>query len=147
MKPDLDALFGCKDLRASPVIAVQTVMATRLATLYERAGRDPLPDMAVRLRSLRAAQALRALVGTISQLWPERFLARRPCCMVMSPDEALIGEVAAATLRGDRAGAMDAMRDLLPAIARERLFRDMVELVDAIRAAQATPDSAAARST
>ena len=54
----------------------------------------------------------------------------------MSPDEALLAEVATAAIHGNRARAMGAMRDLLPSLSRERLFRDMVELVDAIRAAR-----------
>src|SRR5690606_787007 len=90
MSRNFAEMFAQRDLRASPVIAVQTVMAMRIATLYVRSGRDPLPDMAVRLRSMRAAQALQALTASLARLWPEPFQARRPCCMAMSPDEAVI---------------------------------------------------------
>lgn len=139
MTPDLDAMFASRDLRANPMIAMHVVMATRLSILFARAGRDPLPGLAVRLRSMRAAQAAMSLVAAIGRVWPENVTMRRPCCTVMSPDEMLIADVAAAAARGDRRAAMDAMRDLLPCLSRDRLFREMVELVDAIRAAQAQP--------
>ena len=142
MTRNLQTMFGCRDLRASPVIAVQTVMAARISIIYARAGRDPLPDMAVRLRSMRAAQALQAMLETVNRIWPEPFLAYRPCCMAMTPDEALIAEVTLAALRGSRAHAREAMRDLLPCLSRDRLFGEMIELVDAIRAVQDDPANA-----
>ncbi len=129
----LDQLFASQDMRSHPLAAMHVVMATRLAFLYSRAGRDPIPDLAVRLRSMRAAQAHASLMATIGEVWPETFMVRRPCCMALGPDEMLLADLASAALRGDRAAATQAMRDMLPAPARERLFRDMVELVDAIR--------------
>ena len=134
MTAKLDQIFAYKDLRAHPLIAMHVVMATRLSLLYVRAGRDPLPDLAVRLRSMRAAQSHQTLMMAIDRIWPESFTIRRPCCMDLSPDEMLLADVAAAAMHGDRGQAMDAMRDLLPGLARERIFRDMIELVDAIRA-------------
>lgn len=141
MTAKLDQMFANKDLRTHPLIAMHVIMATRLSLLYARAGRDPLPDLAVRLRSMRAAQAHQTLMVAIDRLWPESFTIRRPCCMEMSPDEMLLADVAAAAMHGDRWRAMDAMRDLLPGLARERLFREMVELVDAIRSAHVQPAS------
>lgn len=137
MKPPIDRLFAIQDLRDNPLIAMHVVMGTRLCFLYMRAGRDPLPDLAVRLRSMRAAQAQQALVHALANVWPEHFTIRRPCCMTMSPDEMLVADVAAAAMRGERGAAMDAMRDMLTANARSRLFQDMVELVDAIRSVPA----------
>lgn len=139
MTGNLETLFGCRDLRASPVIAVQTIMAARISILYARAGRDSLPDMAVRLRSMRAAQALQTMLETVNRVWPEPFLVHRPCCMAMTPDEALIADIALAALRGSRAHALEAMHDLLPCLSRDRLFSQMIELVDAIRAVQDDP--------
>jgi hypothetical protein len=139
MAANLDGMFALRDLRAHPLVAMHVVMGTRLSFIYTRAGRDPLPDLAVRLRSMRAAQAQQALTVAISRHWPDTFMLRRPCCMALSPDEMVLADVAVAAMRGDRGAAMDAMRDFLPGLARERLFRDMVELVDAIRSAQAEP--------
>jgi predicted lipoprotein len=134
--PTLMTRFGLNDLRACTVPAVHAVMATRLHVLYAQCGHDPLPDLAVRLRSMRAARAVATLNAAIDRVWPESFAVHRPCCMLMSPDEALLAQVATAAAQGKRAAAMDAMRDYLPALSRERLFREMVELVDAIRAAR-----------
>lgn len=139
MSRNFAEMFAQRDLRASPVIAVQTVMAMRIATLYVRSGRDPLPDMAVRLRSIRAAQALQALTASLARLWPEPFQARRPCCMAMSPDEAVIADLAVAALHGNHVAAIHATQDMLSSFSREQLFSSMIELVDAIRAAQPTP--------
>ena len=136
MTARLETMFATRDLRANSLLAMHIVMGTRLCFLYARAGRDPLPDLAVRLRSMRAAQAQQSLVHLIERIWPERFTLRRPCCMAMSPDEMLLADVAAAAAKGDRAAATDAMRDLLPCLSRDRLFGTMIELVDAIRSAQ-----------
>jgi len=141
MTQSLDQLFGFKDLRSSPAMGLHVVMATRLTILFARTGRDPLPDLAVRLRSMRAAQGVEALVQTIDKIWPEPFAVHRPCCMAMTPDEALLSDVVTAATFGDRAIAMEAMRDLLPTMARERLFRDAVELVDAIQAVRTSSES------
>ena len=136
MTRNLDTVFGTRDLRASPILAVQIVMAARISILYARAGKDPLPDMAVRLRSMRAAQALHTLLETVNRVWPEPFLAHRPCCMVMTPDETLVADVAMAAVRGSRDHARTATCDLLSGRSRDMLFNDMIELVDAIRAAR-----------
>jgi hypothetical protein len=141
MTRNLERIFACRDLRTSPMIAMQAVMATRIATLYLRAGRDPLPDMAVRLRSMRAAQALQEMVSSIGDIWPDHFMVQRPCCMAMSPDETILADVATAALQGDRHGAQAAMSDLLPRTARDRLFGQVIELVDAIRAVPVSPAS------
>jgi len=136
MSANLDRTFPLRDLREHSLVAMHVVMGTRLSLLFGRAGRDPLPDLAVRLRSMRAACAQQALTAAIWCHWPDTFALRRPCCMALSPDEMLLADVALAAMGGDRAKAMDAMRDFLPGLARDRLFRDMVELVDAIRSAQ-----------
>ena len=135
----LHTLFALRDLRTSPVVVVQTIIAARIAILYARAGRDYLPDMAVRLRSMRAAQALQAVLETANAVWPEPLLVHRPCCTMMTPDEALVADITLAAMRGSRGHAMEAMRDLLPSLPRDRLFGEMIELVDAIRAVQADP--------
>ncbi|HEY1124043.1 MAG TPA: hypothetical protein VGE65_00295 [Sphingobium sp.] len=139
MSDGLDRTFALRDLREHPLVAMHVVMGTRLSLLFARAGRDPLPDLAVRLRSVRAARAQQALTAAVGHYWPDMFTLRRPCCMILSPDEMVLADVAVAAMRGDRASAMDAMRDFLPGRARDLLFREMVELVDAIRSAQTEP--------
>ena len=139
MPASFEDIFAIRDLRAHPLIAMHVVMGTRLSLLYARAGRDPLPDLAVRLRSIRAAQAQLALTAAVGRYWPDSYPLRRPCCMTLSPDEMVLADVAFAAMCGDRGQAMAAMRDFLPRPACDRLFHDMVELVDAIRSAQTAP--------
>lgn len=137
MRQNLASLFGLRDLRACPLIAAQLILAQRLYMLFERAGRDPLPDLAVRLHSMSAAHAVATLSRTVMQDWPENFLLRRPCCPQMSPDEALLAEITLAAALGDRTAAHEAMRDMLPHKARERLFDAALAAVATISEAQA----------
>jgi hypothetical protein len=137
MAQNLDHLFGMKDLRSCPVIAMHVVMATRLSIVFNRVERDPLPDLAVRLRSMSAAQAIESMVRMINDLWPEPFAIHRPCCMMLTPDEALLTQVVTAAARGNRPKAMEAMVDMLPPVAREQLFQQALEAVGAIEAVRA----------
>jgi hypothetical protein len=136
MTDKLSPLFAPRDLRNCSIAAMHVVMATRLNVLYDRCGRDPLPDLAVRLRSMRAAQAVAALCVTVDHIWPDSFAVHKPCCMKLSPDEAALADVATAAAIGDRDAAVAATREMMPLCAREKLFRNTLELVDAIHAAQ-----------
>jgi len=139
MAQDFSTLFAFRDLRSFPMTAMHMVMAMRLCILFGQAGRDPLPDLAVRLRSMDAARRVERIVRTIQQDWPEGFLVHRPCCMVLSPDEALLGDLAVAATQGDETGAIFLLRDTLPTGAVRHLFLETVAATAAIQAAQLQP--------
>jgi len=139
MTRDLSALFAFRDLRAFPLTAMHLIMATRLCILFGQSGRDPLPDLAVRLRSMDAARRVAVLVRALQQDWPEHFLVHRPCCMALSPDEALFGDLIVAALQGHESGAMSLLRDTLRSDVARLLFHEMVAAAAAIRAAQLQP--------
>lgn len=136
MKRDLSALFACRDLRSYPLSAMHMIMGARLCILFGQAGRDPLPDLAVRLRSMNAARRVAQLVQTIQQVWPEHFLIHRPCAMALSPDETLLGDLAVAAAAGDEETARLIMRDMLPEDISRLLFADALGAASAIQAAQ-----------
>jgi hypothetical protein len=139
MARDLTALFRFKDLRAYPLTAVHLIMATRLCILFGQAGRDPLPDLAVRLRSMEAARRVARMVCSLHQSRPESFLIHRPCCMALSPDEALLGDLAVSATQGDEDIAVQLLRDVLPRRTSQQLFVETVSAAAAIQAAQLQP--------
>ncbi|HWJ68563.1 MAG TPA: hypothetical protein VNS79_00720 [Sphingobium sp.] len=139
MTKDLSALFAFRDLRAFPLTAMHMIMATRLCILYGQAGRDPLPDLAVRLRGMDAARQVERIVRTVQENWPEHFLVHRPCCLALSPDEALLGDLTMVATQGDETGAIQLLRDMLPADTAGLLFRDAVAAVGAIQSARLQP--------
>ena len=139
MPARLDRLFQFQDLRNCTLATMHVVMATRLTTRFMMAGRDPLPDLAVRLRSVAAARRIEALVVLVNALWPEPFLIHQPCCMMLSPDELLLAQVATAAAHGDHAGGLRAVSDFLPNASGERLFRECAATLAAIQATQKLP--------
>lgn len=139
MVRDLKALFAFRDLRAFPLTAMHMIMATRLCILFGQAGRDPLPDLAVRLRSMDAARRVSRIVHIIQQDWPEHFLIHRPCSMALTPDEALLGDLVISADRGDESAAIMLLRDMLPSHGTRHLFRETAAAVAAIQSAQLQP--------
>jgi len=139
MAKDLSALFRFRDLRAYPLTAMHMIMATRLCILFGQSGRDPLPDLAVRLRSMEAAHRVTRLVRALQDVWPDNFLIHRPCCMALSPDEALLGDIAVTATQGDEEVAITLLHDLLPADVARHVFTGAVAAAAAIQAAQHQP--------
>ena len=58
----ISALARPHDVRGLSLTALHLVMAMRLCALFERADRDPVPDLARRYRSVEAACAVHGLV-------------------------------------------------------------------------------------
>ncbi|MBT2186194.1 hypothetical protein [Sphingobium nicotianae] len=139
MAKDLSALFHFKDLRAYPLTAMHMIMATRLCILFGQAGRDPLPDLAVRLRSMEAARRVARLVRSLQAVWPDSFLIHRPCCMALSPDEALLGDIAVTAVQGDEGAAVTLLREVLPVDVARHVFIGAVAAAAAIQAASLQP--------
>lgn len=95
------ALARPQDIRGLSLTALHLVMAMRLCALFERAGRDPVPDLARRYHSVEAACAVHGLVRTVMQTWPEPFMVNRPCCLAMTPDETTLAAMTRAALAAD----------------------------------------------
>lgn len=95
-------------------IAAEFVRALRLVALCDRAGRDPMPELAARLGGVEIAARALLLSKAIAGSWPEAILVARPCCSLLSHDEATVGAMVGAAARGDRSGFEAAISGLIP---------------------------------
>ena len=112
-------------------IAGRFLHALRLIALHERLGRDPVPELAVRLGSVDVAAKALILAHTISASWPENIHVSRFCCRLMSHDEATIGAFVAAASEGDRAGFEAALAGLIRPERMHRLWEGALSLTAA----------------
>lgn len=117
------ALARPQDVRALSLTALHVVMAMRLSAMFERVGRDPVPDLAQRYHSVEAAAAVHALVRRVIRTWPDRFLVNRPCQLVMTPDEATLAAMVRHALSGDSAGFADLLDGFVRADRHDGLYQ------------------------
>jgi hypothetical protein len=83
-------------------VAGRFIHALRLIAVYERAGHDPVPELAARLGSVEVAAKALILAQAIAATWPENITVSRFCCRLLSHDEATIGGFVDAAAAGDR---------------------------------------------
>jgi hypothetical protein len=107
------------------------VHALRLIALHERIGRDPVPELAVRLGSVDIAAKSLILAQTISACWPENIHVSRFCCRLLSHDEVTIGGIVDAAARRDRTGFEQALAGLVRPERWHRLWDGALALVAA----------------
>lgn len=107
------------------------VHALRLIALHERLGRDPVPELAVRLGNIEVAAKALILAQAIAESWPENVHVSRFCCRLLSHDEATIGGFVEAAARADRAGFEDALTGLIRPDRMHRLWDGALALVGA----------------
>lgn len=112
-------------------IGARFIHALRLIALHERLGRDPVPELAVRLGSVAVAAKALILAQTIAATWPENITVSRFCCRLMSHDEATIGAFVDAAARGDRVGFEDALTGLIRPERMHRLWDSALALTAA----------------
>lgn len=112
-------------------VAARFLYSLRLIAIYDRAGHDPIPELAVRLASVETAAKALDLANMITMLWAENVHLSRFCCQLLTHDEATIGALVDAACDQDRA-KFDANIDGLIRPARsERLWLATIELVGA----------------
>jgi hypothetical protein len=117
------------EIRSLPLLLVELVMAMRVAALFERAGRDPVPDLARRYRSVEAATAVDGLVRTVVRCWPERFMVNRPCCTGLTPDEATLAAIGRMARQGDREGFADQLAGFVRSDRHEALYQATIHAI------------------
>ncbi|MCY1671162.1 hypothetical protein OVA07_09065 [Novosphingobium sp. SL115] len=132
--PLIAALARPQDVRGLNLTGLHIVMAMRLCALFENAGRDPVPDLAQRYRSVEAACAVHGLVATIKQVWPEPFMVNRPCCLSMTPDEATLATLVRAAAGANRPLFADAIDGFVRADRHNALYESTVHAVALIPA-------------
>ena len=112
-------------------IAARFVYSLRLIALHERLGRDPVPELAVRLRSVEAAAKALILAQAISAIWPENIHVSRFCCGLLSHDEVTIGAIVDSAERADRRAFEGAVDGLIRSDRAHRLWHAALALVAA----------------
>jgi hypothetical protein len=118
-------------IEALAPIGGRFVHALRLIALHERIGRDPVPELAVRMGSVDVAAKALILAQTIAASWPENICVSRFCCRLMSHDEATIGAFIDAAAGGDRFGFEAALDGLIRADRMHRLWEGALALAAA----------------
>jgi hypothetical protein len=112
-------------------IAARFIHALRLIAVHDRAGRDPVPELAARLGSVEVAAKALILAQTIAAHWPENISVSRFCCRLLSHDEATIGGFVDAAARGDRPGFEAALDGLIRPERAHRLWEGALALASA----------------
>lgn len=125
------ALAAPPRVEALGPIGGRFVHALRLIALHERMGRDPVPELAVRMGGVEVAAKALILAQAIAASWPENIHVSRFCCCLLSHDEATIGAFVDAAGVGDRAGFEGALSGLIRAERMHRLWDGALALAAA----------------
>ena len=80
-------------------IAARFVYSLRLIALHERARRDPVPELTMRLGGVEIAAKSLALAQAIMSVWPENIHVSRFCCQCLTHDEATIAALVEHTVQ------------------------------------------------
>lgn len=112
-------------------VAGRFVHALRLIALHERVGRDPVPELSLRMGGVELAAKALILSHAIAASWPENIHVSRFCCRLLSHDEATIGAFVDAAARCDRNGFEAALEGLVRPERMHRLWEGALALVAA----------------
>lgn len=109
-------------------IAGRFIHALRLIAVHDRAGHDPVPELANRLGSVDVAAKALILAQAIAATWPENIAISRFCCRLLSHDEATIGAFVDAAADGDRRAFEAALHGLIRPERAHRLWESALAL-------------------
>jgi hypothetical protein len=112
-------------------IAARFVHSLRLIALYDRAGHDPVPELANRLGSVAVAAKSLILAQTVAAIWPETIHLARFCCPLLTHDEATIGALINHACACDRSGFEAQIEGLIRPERAHRLWEGVLALIDA----------------
>ncbi|MEM9502000.1 MAG: DNA-directed RNA polymerase subunit beta' [Pseudomonadota bacterium] len=112
-------------------LAARFVYSLRLIALHDRAGRDPVPELAVRLGSVETAAKALALSQAITSVWPENIQVSRFCCQSLTYDEATLAVLIDAAVQRDRPGFESTVDGLIRPDRIHRLWDGVLALVAA----------------
>lgn len=110
-------------------LAARFVLALRLIALHERVGRDPVPELAVRLGSLDIAAKALSLSQVISSTWPDNIHISRFCCHMLTHDEQTIGALIASVAERDRDAFNANLEGLIRPSRVELLWEAVLSLI------------------
>lgn len=123
-------LPGIEDLS---YLGYRTVSAIRLMAICGKAERDPLVELTRRFGSVTAAKAFLDFADLAGACWPERLAVMRPCCRIISHDEATLAAMADCAGRGDRTGFEAVLTGFVRPDRHERLFSSAAQAMAELR--------------
>lgn len=112
-------------------IAARFIYSLRLIALHERAKRDPVPELAMRLGNVEVAAKSLALANAISATWPENIRVSRFCCGYLSHDEATIAALTNSAANRDPGMFEHAVAGFIRPDRTHRLWEAALDLVTA----------------
>jgi hypothetical protein len=130
-KATIAKLARPRSIESLDPIAARFVYSLRLIALHQRAGRDPIPELASRLNSVSVAAKALALSQTVSAIWPENIHVSRFCCCKLTHDEMTIAAMIESAAVRDRAEFERAGEGLIRPNRMSRLWDNVTELVAA----------------
>lgn len=110
-------------------IAARFVYSLRLIALHQRAKRDPIPELAIRLNSVNVGAKTLSLSQSISAFWPEAIHVSRFCCCKLTHDEMTIANMIEGAVARDREEFERAGEGLIRPNRMSRLWDNVLELV------------------
>lgn len=117
-------------------IAARFVYSLRLIAVHERAKRDPVPELAMRLGSVEVAAKSLALAQVIKTVWPENIHLSRFCCGLLTHDEATLGAMITSAAARDHAEFERCVQGFIRPDRHPALWDGVLSLIDAeLRAA------------
>ncbi|MEM7665288.1 MAG: DNA-directed RNA polymerase subunit beta' [Pseudomonadota bacterium] len=112
-------------------VAARFVYSLRLIALHDRARRDPVPELAMRLGNIEIAAKALALSQAITSVWPENIQVSRFCCQLMTHDEATIAALIDAAAHRDSTRFEAAVAGLIRPDRIHRLWDGVLALIEA----------------
>ncbi len=124
--------FALRSFLDIPIFQARLIFAFRHAVICHALHKDPYDHLIRQYRSIAIAKKIVALTTQIQAIWPYNFMVMRPCCRVLSPDEATLCDgYACASARNFPAFAT-VTTDILPAKTARQLYTRMVLLSAAL---------------
>ena len=130
-RPIIARLAAVPRVQTLGPIAARFVYSLRLIALHDRARRDPIPELAMRLASVESAAKSLALAQVVGAVWPENIHVSRFCCCAMSHDEATLGAMVDAATGRNRPAFDAAVQGLIRPARIDALWDATLDLVAA----------------
>jgi hypothetical protein len=108
--------FRLQSLYDLPIRHAHMILGLRHAMICRQMGQDPLDALSVKYRNVAAAALVVDMAQTALRIWPEKFMILRPCCRVITPDEAAVSAILFCAELGDR----DAMQPRVGTLLRQK---------------------------
>lgn len=119
---DLGLIASMPDIRHLSAAQGRIALAMRIAVVFNKLGRNPMPELENRLGSSRAVGHFLNMIGEMGSTWPEPIYVNPPCCPKLSYDEMMLLDLLEACGRADRKAFDERLLDLVSAQARDKIY-------------------------